>query len=57
MVLEYKKGMKVVYYESRDIEIISGSDYIMSFENIYQLAELLNTSPELASKLKGLLEG
>lgn len=57
MVIEYKKGMKIIYYESRDIEVINNRDYIISFENIYQLAELLNTSPELATKLKDLLEG
>lgn len=55
---DYKKGMKLVYYESRELEIIDSESPVfaeMYFRNIYELAELIKTSPEAAKKLKELI--
>lgn len=57
MATQYNKDLKIVYYESREIEILDKEQRPQFyFENIYQLADLIKTSPELSEKLKNLLE-
>jgi len=60
---DYKKGMRLIYYESRELEIVNPEASIQKgepfaefyFHNIYELAELIKTSPEATRKLKELL--
>ena len=57
MATQYNKDMKMVYYESREIEILDNEQNPQFyFENVYQLIDLIKTSPELTKKLKDLLE-
>ena len=54
---DYKKGWKANFYtETNEIEIISDNITAeMYFANKYELADLINSSPRLASELKELL--
>ena len=57
MTTQYSEGSKIMYYESREIEILDKEQNPQFyFENIYQLVDLIKTSPELSKKLKNLLE-
>jgi len=54
-MVDYNKDLKIIYYESRELEIAEGNKYHFYFHNIYELAELIRTSPEAAKKLKELI--
>ena len=59
MVIEYNANMKIILYDSREIEIVENIDnlkkWLFYFKNITELAELINTNPNLAKKLKELI--
>jgi len=55
----YEEGMKAIFYtETNEIEIVKDDTprCYFYFENKYQLADLINSSPRLAKELKELLK-
>lgn len=59
--MDYNKNMKLVYYTlSKEIEIVEGEvserKWHFYFKDKWELAELLNTCPELVKELIPLLE-
>ena len=57
-MVDYKKGMKALFYtETNEIEIVDDNTpkCYFYFNNKYQLADLINSSPRLAKELKELL--
>ena len=56
MYKTYEPGDKAVYYASREVEIVDkNKNPKFYFNTIYQLAETIKGSPELAKKLKELI--
>ncbi len=55
---DYKENMKAIFYtETNEIEIVDDNtpNSYFYFENKYQLAKLINSSPRLAKELKELI--
>lgn len=60
--MDYNKNMTLVWYtESKEIEIVENQDDIKNrkwhfyFHGISELADLINTNPQLAKELKKLI--
>ena len=68
-MVDYNKDMEFIYYtQSPDLDIVEFKfsekhnrriidKFVCYFNNIDELADLINTSPRLAGELKELLKG